>query len=92
MATDDMAPSARRLATIVGELEDRLLASRELQALFRFGSARSFRRAASRGQIPIPVFRLAGRHGWFARLSDAQQWLQTAHRPERQTSLADEGR
>ena len=54
--------SARLLASY-GELMD----SQALAAFFKFGSDRSFRRSAVKGALPVGVFRIPGRRGWFAR-------------------------
>lgn len=64
------AGSARLLASY-GELMD----SRALTALFKFGSDRSFRRSACKGTLPVSVFRIPGRRGWFARTEDVAVWL-----------------
>lgn len=53
-----------------------LMAAPALAELFKFGSLRSFRRAAAAGSLPVPVFRVAGRRGWFARTRDAAAWLE----------------
>lgn len=49
--------------------------SRALTALFKFGSDRSFRRSACKGTLPVSVFRIPGRRGWFARTEDVAVWL-----------------
>lgn len=49
--------------------------SRALTALFKFGSDRSFRRSARKGALPVNVFRIPGRRGWFARTEDVAVWL-----------------
>src|SRR3546814_16781112 len=46
-----------------GELMD----SQALIAFFQFGSDRSFRRSAAKAALPVAVFRVPGRSGWFAR-------------------------
>jgi hypothetical protein len=46
-----------------------------LIALFRFPSDRAFRRAAAKGVLPIPTFRIPGRPGTFARTRDVAEWL-----------------
>lgn len=57
-----------------GELMD----SQALIAFFKFGSDRSFRRNAAKAALPVVVFRVPGRAGWFARTQDVAQWLGTA--------------
>jgi len=54
---------------------DQLLDSHELARIFKFGSARSFRRAAVAGNLPVSVFRLPGRRGWYSRAADVADWL-----------------
>lgn len=54
-----------------GELMD----AQALMELFKFGSTRSFRRNALK--LPVSIFRVAGRRGWFARTRDVAQWLQS---------------
>jgi len=49
--------------------------SRALTALFKFGSDRSFRRNACKGTLPVSLFRIPGRRGWFARTEDVAAWL-----------------
>lgn len=72
VTTDD---SARLLASY-GELMD----SQALTAFFKFGSDRSFRRSAVRGALPVGVFRIPGRRGWFARTRDVAVWLAAIQR------------
>src|SRR3546814_1220820 len=57
-----------------GELMD----SQALIAFFKFGSDRSFRRSAAKAALPVAVFRVPGRSGWFARTQDVALWLTTA--------------
>src|SRR3546814_17146233 len=57
-----------------GELMD----SQALIAFFKFGSDRSFRRSAAKAALPVAVFRVPGRSGWFARTQDVTLWLTTA--------------
>lgn len=51
-------------------------------AVFLYKTERSFRRAAQSGRLPVPVFRLEGRRGWFAKTSDVERWLETASRTD----------
>lgn len=73
---DDKAELAGFMAQH-GELMD----GRALATLFKFGSSRSFRRAAQKGGLPVSVFRVAGRRGWFARTRDVANWLATVAEP-----------
>lgn len=59
-----------------------LMTGPELVSALRFGSARSFRRAAAGGHLPIPVTRVQGRQGWFARTRDVAEWFDRLGRDE----------
>lgn len=63
-----------RLVACHGDLMD----GRALTALFKFSSSRSFRRSAAKGLLPVSVFRMPGRRGWFARTRDVAAWLAAA--------------
>lgn len=52
-----------------------LMNTSALTTLLKFGSARSFRRAAAQGHLPFEVFRMEGRRSWFARTSNVATWL-----------------
>lgn len=55
-------------APIVGATDTaRLLGFRTTEALMR---------ARIAGRLPIPMFRLAGRRGWFAATEDIKAWLE----------------
>ena len=62
-----------RLLERYGELMD----SKALQRLFGFPTERAFRRAAGNGTLPVKVFRVTGRPGWFARTDCVATWLAT---------------
>ena len=62
-----------RLLERYGELMD----SKALQRLFGFPTERAFRRAAGNGTLPVKVFRITGRPGWFARTDCVATWLAT---------------
>lgn len=47
-----------------------------LVALFRFPSDRAFRRAVTKGVLPVTVFRIPGRPGLHARTRDVAGWLE----------------
>lgn len=70
-SSDSPKEWATSLLAVHGELMD----SQALAALFKFGSDRSFRRSASKGALPVSVFRVPGRRGWFARTRDVGLWL-----------------
>lgn len=64
-----------------------IMNGRALAELLKFGSDRSFRRAAAKGRLPVSVFRMDGRTGWFARTREVAEWLrgQERSRAEPQT-------
>lgn len=66
-----LALEEARLVACHGDLMD----GHALTALFKFSSPRSFRRSAAKGSLPVSVFRLPGRRGWFARTRDVAVWL-----------------
>lgn len=86
-----MAPQGaqrRRPATKVldaGNSHGRLIDTRRLAGLLAYPSANAVRHAYRRGRLPVPLFRIAGRRGLFARINDVktllQQGLQQAHTP-----------
>jgi hypothetical protein len=61
----------RDLRLIHGDLMD----GKALAGLLKFGSDRSFRRAAARGTLPVSVFRIKGRSGWFVTTRDVAAWM-----------------
>jgi hypothetical protein len=50
------------------------LTGRALWKAIGFQSGSAFRKAASRGALPIPTFRIDGRKGLFAYTSDVAKW------------------
>lgn len=67
-------PSSERLHTLLAR-HGELMAGGDLIQLFKFGSDRAFRRAATAGRLPVAVVRVPGRPGWFARTRDVATWL-----------------
>jgi len=68
-----LPPIAAELALVerYGELMD----STALAEFFKFPHERALARASSKAGFPVPVFRLTGRNGWFARTRDVAAWL-----------------
>lgn len=64
-------PAEHALVERYGELMD----SAALAEFFKFPNERALRRAAAKEVFPVPVFRMAGRNGWFARTRDVAAWL-----------------
>lgn len=54
-----------------GELMD----GAALMALLHMNHERTLRRAIASNTLPVGVFRLAGRKGWYARTRDVAAWL-----------------
>lgn len=46
-----------------------------LRGLLHIKHERTFRRAVAAGALPVGVFRLEGRKGWYARTRDVAAWL-----------------
>lgn len=65
------SPFEARLLEENGELMD----GAALRRLLHMGHDRSFRRALAAGHLPVSVFHLPGRKGWFARTGDVAAWL-----------------
>ncbi len=54
-----------------------LLCGEPLRNALGFSSAEAFRTAVHSGRLPVPVFKIPGRQGWFARSTDVASWLRT---------------
>lgn len=54
-----------------------LLCVEPLRNALDFASAEAFRIAFHSGRLPVPVFKIPGRQGWFARSTDVASWLRT---------------
>lgn len=52
-----------------------LIQVKDLSRLLGFKSAASLRRARSTGRLPIRLFKMAGRRGWFAYAGDVGVFL-----------------
>jgi hypothetical protein len=63
------------LARLLAE-HGELMAGRAIQSLLKYPSDRTFRRAVAAGTLPVQVFRLPGRVGWFARTDQVGAWLE----------------
>lgn len=49
----------------------------DLAPLLRYPTVGAIRKARLRGQLPIPVFQIAHRRGWFAKPRDVAEFLET---------------
>lgn len=58
--------------------EDRtLLQGQDLRVALGYRTGEAFRAAARNGRVPIPLIKLQGRRGWFARISDVVLWQES---------------
>lgn len=55
-----------------------LIPGKELSRLLGFSSTAALRRAHATGRLPIPMFQMEGRRGWFAHAGDVCAYLRTA--------------
>lgn len=51
-----------------------LVSGPELRRRLGFRSGEAFRNAVRQGRVPVPVLKLPGRRGWFARTADLERW------------------
>ncbi len=54
-----------------------LLSGKPLRSALGFASAEAFRTAVHSRRLPVPVFKIQGRQGWFARSADVSGWLRS---------------
>lgn len=52
-----------------------LLTGKPLYRMLGFASGETFRVANKRGNVPLPIFQLANRRGYFALTRDVAAWL-----------------
>ncbi len=69
--TDHQSLYESRLVDEYGELMGALA----LMKLLHVTNERTFRRIAAAGTLPVSVFHVPGRQGWFARTRDVATWL-----------------
>lgn len=77
--------SYARVQVIESALTERygpLLSGRPLWQTLGYPSGQALRRAASRGVLPVPTFRLEHRRGLFAYTTDVARWLANASSAE----------
>jgi hypothetical protein len=83
---DRKRPSPVEAAAAVGRLGEflarygELMTPAELTKVFRYPSARAFRRAIQNGAFPVPVVQVPGRRGRFALTRDVVSWLEDLKR------------
>jgi hypothetical protein len=54
--------------------DDDLLAGQALRAALGFRTGEAFRAAIRAKRIAVPLVKIAGRRGWFARAADVARW------------------
>ncbi len=52
-----------------------LLGGKRLRGLLGFESGEAFRAAIRTGRVPVALFKIPGRKGWFAQSDDVSAWL-----------------
>jgi hypothetical protein len=57
--------------------ESVLLSGKALRLALGFDSAEAFRRAVRTGRIPVRLFKIAGRQGWFAKTHEVATWFRS---------------
>lgn len=65
-----------------------MLASRVLWKVLGYASAPAWRQSIHRNTVPVPIFRLEGRSGYFALSRDVAQWM--AQQRMNATDIADQ--
>lgn len=55
-----------------------ILTSAETAKFMAFGSTEALARARLQGRLPIQMFQIPGRRGWFALTNDVRAWLELA--------------
>ena len=63
------------LATLLLREYGAVLTSAKTARLLGYRSTRALAKASERGQLPVEMFLLQGRHGWFAQTSEVEAWL-----------------
>lgn len=68
-------------STLERELIERyglMLSSRTLWKVLCYPTAAAWRQSICRGTVPVPIFRLPGRSGYFALAHDVAAWMAAA--------------
>jgi hypothetical protein len=66
---------AREIETVLAERYGELLSASTITKVLAFPSVDAFRQARHRGKLPIPVFQIEMRRGYFALTKDVALWL-----------------
>ena len=73
----DDSPTLR----VLMEAHGMILSASATARVLGFSSTDALRLARSRGRLPIPMFQVDGRRGWFASTRDVARWLDQATNP-----------
>jgi hypothetical protein len=69
-----------------------VLSGAETARLLGFPTTEALYKARQAGRLPISMFRLPGRRGWFASTPAVREWLQAVISNTSTSSSAEEGR
>lgn len=69
-----------------------VLSGAETARLLGFPTTEALYKARQAGRLPIDMFRLPGRRGWFASTPAVREWLQAVISDTSPSSVAKEGR
>ena len=67
-----------------------ILSASQTARLMGFPSGAALGKARQTGRLPIPMFQLPGRRGWFAATHVVRGWLERALIPQPDTTSSDE--
>ncbi len=84
MANTDSIASNEVEVTDEASPESVLLSGKALRVALGFDSAEAFRRAVRTGRIPVRLFKIAGRQGWFAKTHEVATWFRSLDEPRDQ--------
>lgn len=70
------------LTTVLRQEYGQLLSTEDLAQVLNYRTVQAVRRAILRGRFPIPVQKIDGRRGHFARVEDVSTYLQGLKIPE----------
>jgi hypothetical protein len=75
-------PNTQSLENQILNAYGALLDSADLARLLGYPSTDAVRTARKRGKLPVPMFKLPNRKGWFANSNEVARWLKTVSKEE----------
>ena len=69
-----MAKDTKEISAGTDKNISQLVGGEALRAALGFRSGEAFRVAVRTGRMPVQLFKIAGRRGWFARANDLWDW------------------